>query len=315
MNCIKINRLVRGASLSVLIASAGLAAAANAGLVGVDVNQTPIAATADASTQSEFTADAKLSGAPDVEVSGVEGAAVEVGDVESVGVEAVKAHPIKPELVETVEYVVEAPVEETVAQPLDAASLLGTRAESTPGDSSVLGLSQLAKVAGSLLFVLLLILVLAKVAQRFGPGSLKAGNAMRVIEALPVSQKERLLLIEVHQSQYLLSVGAGGSRLLTEVARPEQSAAMGEGFAGAEEQALDQLLDEYRQETRFANSDAAAGEAAIEQAHDSAAGDPLFEEELAKASFNKTFTVLSGGEQLAVSPGQEEAGTGRGNHS
>ena len=74
----------------------------------------------------------------------------------------------------------------------------------------------------ALLLVVSLILALAWLAKRMpGVGSVTAANpALRVVGSLALGPRERLVVVEVGQTQLLISVGAGGTRALHTLAEP-----------------------------------------------------------------------------------------------
>lgn len=75
-----------------------------------------------------------------------------------------------------------------------------------------------ASVGGTLFalaLVLGLIFGLAWLARRMpGLSGLRGGNGLRVVAALPLGTRERLVVVEVGDTQLLLGTGAGGTRLL-----------------------------------------------------------------------------------------------------
>ncbi|HEU4775104.1 MAG TPA: flagellar biosynthetic protein FliO [Lysobacter sp.] len=74
----------------------------------------------------------------------------------------------------------------------------------------------------ALLLVVGLILALAWLARRMpGVGAATVGNpALRVVALLALGPRERVVVVEVGQTQLLLSVGAGGTRALHTLAEP-----------------------------------------------------------------------------------------------
>ena len=74
----------------------------------------------------------------------------------------------------------------------------------------------------ALLLVVGLILALAWLARRMpGVGAATVGNpALRVVGSLALGPRERVVVVEVGQTQLLLSVGAGGTRALHTLAEP-----------------------------------------------------------------------------------------------
>lgn len=86
-------------------------------------------------------------------------------------------------------------------------------------------------IGGALLALVLvvgLILALGWVARRM-PG-MRAGNrnaALRVVDSLTLGPRERVVVVAVGETQLLLGVGAGGTRMLHTLAQPLPEAAPG----------------------------------------------------------------------------------------
>lgn len=98
------------------------------------------------------------------------------------------------------------------------ALLLSTPTLSMAADAGVPA-SGLAGVASGLIAVLVLIVVLAWGVKRLQLGGGNAG-AIRVIAATPLGARERILLVEVGDTQLLVGVGGGGMRTLHVLDQP-----------------------------------------------------------------------------------------------
>ncbi len=71
------------------------------------------------------------------------------------------------------------------------------------------GFSQLAQVLGALVLVLVLIFGLATATQRLRLGRGANGRHLRIVDALALGERERLLLVDVAGERVLLGVAAG----------------------------------------------------------------------------------------------------------
>lgn len=91
-----------------------------------------------------------------------------------------------------------------------------------------LGMGELGQVTGSLLLVLLLIGGLAWGAQRLRLAKGSTGRHLRVVDALSLGTRERLLLVEVDGERILLGVAGGQLRRLHVLSAPAHP-----GFASA----------------------------------------------------------------------------------
>lgn len=90
----------------------------------------------------------------------------------------------------------------------------------TPAPLLPMGLGELGQVAGSLVLVLLLIGGLAWGAQRLRLTKGSAGRHLRVVDALSLGTRERLLLVEVDGERLLLGVAGGQLRRLHVLSAP-----------------------------------------------------------------------------------------------
>lgn len=104
-----------------------------------------------------------------------------------------------------------APILRALATALAAATPLGAALAADPAGPAAgsVGLSQLAQVLGALALVLVLIFGLALAAQRLRLGRNANGRHLRVIDALALGARERLLLVDVAGERVLLGVAGG----------------------------------------------------------------------------------------------------------
>jgi flagellar protein FliO/FliZ len=94
------------------------------------------------------------------------------------------------------------------------------------------GLAGVWEVALGLFVVIAAIVVLAWFARRVYPGAVQAGKHLRVLAALPLGARERLLLVEVGGAQLLLGVTPQQVTTLHELREPlELGAPPGGEFA------------------------------------------------------------------------------------
>ena len=98
-----------------------------------------------------------------------------------------------------------------------------------PASALPVGMGELGQVTGSLLLVLLLIGGLAWGAQRLRLAKGSTGRHLRVVDALSLGTRERLLLVEVDGERLLLGVAGGQLRclhVLSAPAHPEFASAL-----------------------------------------------------------------------------------------
>lgn len=284
MNKLKIKQLLAIPCLLFVTLQPVVSSHANAGLVNVE-------------PQLEKTITPLLVNAvDDVEVPLIQSS-------EGVGAGEIKAHRIDDELIESHEYSVQPPVDEAARETPRSSLLARETSPASFNQSNVLDGGQIVKIAASLLAVLALIFLLAKLAQRFGPSNWKGGQSMKVIEALAIAPRERLMLVEIHGLQYLISVGQGGSKLMTSIPKPPQDGWESNDFPITDDESLDELVNQFAKETKLAGDESAFQVTSEDSAM-------LADEDHLRASFNKTFTVLSGGEHMTGDNG--EPGSGRG---
>lgn len=80
----------------------------------------------------------------------------------------------------------------------------------------------------ALVLVIGLILVLAKLVKRipgFNPATGSSQGGMRLVSSLSVGTRDRLVVVATGQQQWLVGIGEGGPRLLSELAQPLQDVA------------------------------------------------------------------------------------------
>lgn len=91
-----------------------------------------------------------------------------------------------------------------------------------------------AGVTGALLLVLLVIGALAWGMRRFGRVQLGVSGAIRVLAASSVGQRERVVLVQVGETQLLLGVAPGRVQTLHVLEEPLSDPAPGQGTGFAE---------------------------------------------------------------------------------
>lgn len=96
----------------------------------------------------------------------------------------------------------------------------------------------------TLLLVLALFFALAWLLRRFRPGQITAGGQMKVIAGLSVGARERILLVEVGETQLLIGVSPGRVQTLHVLDQPLDAGVAassdGQGFAQRLQTALRQ---------------------------------------------------------------------------
>lgn len=112
------------------------------------------------------------------------------------------------------------------ATPEQQAALAGARAANAPAPANVLA-SQAPSAAGSLLqtvlslgFVIALLVGLAWLLKRFGPKHITGGTTVKLVGALSVGARERILVVEVGE-QWIV-VGASPGRMNALATMPRQ---------------------------------------------------------------------------------------------
>lgn len=112
----------------------------------------------------------------------------------------------------------------TAAPPATTASVgVPAPAPQSPANAGSLGGAVLA-----LVLVVGLILLLSWLARRMpglGLGAGGANPALRIVGSLALGPRDRLVVVEVGETQLLLGVGAGGTRTLHTLAEPLPAAA------------------------------------------------------------------------------------------
>lgn len=132
---------------------------------------------------------------------------------------------------------VAAPAAAPAATPEQQAALAGARAANAPAPSNVLA-GQAPSAAGSLLqtilslgFVIALLVGLAWLLKRFGPKHITGGTTVKLVGALSVGARERILVVEVGE-QWIV-VGASPGRMNALATMPRQEVAEAD-LAGAQ---------------------------------------------------------------------------------
>ena len=103
-----------------------------------------------------------------------------------------------------------------------------------PGLGEPVGVGDYLQTLGGLLVVVGLIFAVAWFMRRMGGLQAGSGGALRVLSALPVGQRERIVLVQVGGEQVLIGVAPGSVRLLHTLERPVEAEApqeAGGGFA------------------------------------------------------------------------------------
>ena len=83
-----------------------------------------------------------------------------------------------------------------------------TSASSVGGNAPVIGASNIVSMLLSLLLIILLIFVLAWFMRRMGGNTMLGSQAMKVVAALSLGPKEKVMLVEIAGEQILLGVTA-----------------------------------------------------------------------------------------------------------
>jgi flagellar protein FliO/FliZ len=96
--------------------------------------------------------------------------------------------------------------------------LVPSWAVAAPPESPVTG--QLIRLVIGLALVVVLVLVLAKFMARFGGGVIGARDSFRVVSSLPVGQRERVVVLQIGEQQFVLGVAAGQVSLLHRLEQP-----------------------------------------------------------------------------------------------
>ena len=88
--------------------------------------------------------------------------------------------------------------------------------ESAPAiaPSSLFTGDYLLQVVGSFVVVILLLVAVLVMLKRFNGVSTSMGGDMRVVSSVGVGQRERAVLVQVGEQQFLLGVGPGNVRIL-----------------------------------------------------------------------------------------------------
>ena len=88
--------------------------------------------------------------------------------------------------------------------------------ESAPAiaPSSLFTGDYLLQVLGSFVVVILLLVAVLVMLKRFNGVSTSMGGDMRVVSSVGVGQRERAVLVQVGEQQFLLGVGPGNVRIL-----------------------------------------------------------------------------------------------------
>jgi flagellar protein FliO/FliZ len=121
-------------------------------------------------------------------------------------------------------------------------ALLPATALAAPESS---GLTGLVQVISGLAIVLAAIAAVAWLLRRIGPLGQSAGHLIKVVATLPVSTKERLVLIEIQGEWLLLGVAPGRVSMLHRLDKPEQ--APGSALPEANQTFIQTLIQHVKQ--------------------------------------------------------------------
>ena len=113
-----------------------------------------------------------------------------------------------------------APVSEKQINLIDqqALSIRQGESEDSPyGSTGAVGIYLLAKVFTSLLIVIGCIFLISKFAQRFAARAVPNKDGIEILSATSLGGKERLLLVKVGEQKMLISSGAQGTQLVSEL--------------------------------------------------------------------------------------------------
>jgi flagellar protein FliO/FliZ len=123
------------------------------------------------------------------------------------------------------------------ATPEQQAALAGARAANAPAPNNVLA-AQAPSAAGSLVqtilslgFVIALLVGLAWLLKRFGPRHITGGTTVKLVGALSVGARERILVVEVGEQWIVVGASPGRMNALATMPRQEIDDA---GLAGAQ---------------------------------------------------------------------------------
>jgi flagellar protein FliO/FliZ len=129
------------------------------------------------------------------------------------------------------------PAAAPAATPEQQAALAGARAANAPAPNNVLA-AQAPSAAGSLVqtvlslgFVIALLVGLAWLLKRFGPKHITGGTTVKLVGALSVGARERILVVEVGEQWIVVGASPGRMNALATMPRQELDEA---GLAGAQ---------------------------------------------------------------------------------
>lgn len=111
---------------------------------------------------------------------------------------------------------------------------LAAAEQPVPGPAEPLGAGQYLQVGLSLLLIVLIIVVLAWLLRRVGNLPIGGGALIRVVAAVSLGQRERVVLLQVGEKQLLLGVAPGRVETLHVLDEPLTPEAVGRGGGFAE---------------------------------------------------------------------------------
>ena len=134
-----------------------------------------------------------------------------------------------------------APAAAPAATPEQQAALAGARAANAPAPANVLAgpapsaAGSLLQTGVSLVFVLGLLVGLAWLLKRFGPKTVTGGTTVKLVGALSVGARERILVVEVGEQWIVVGASPGRMNALATLPRQEVDDTLlhGQPVAGA----------------------------------------------------------------------------------
>ncbi len=119
---------------------------------------------------------------------------------------------------------------------------LARAGETVTGHPDPLSGGTLLQLLASLVLVLLVFAGLAWLLRRFMAGQPVGGGRLKVIEGLPLGPRDRLLLVQVGETQLLLGQSPGRLVALHVLERPLPAGSAGASFGEGLKQALQQRM-------------------------------------------------------------------------
>ncbi len=115
-----------------------------------------------------------------------------------------------------------------------ASTALATETEEKiPAMQPVLDTGSLGQLVLSLVLVVALILVVAWLLKRFGGFAATTSGNMKIIDALSMGTRERIVLLQVGEQQVLLGVSPGHVEMLCTLEKPVETTAQASALQGS----------------------------------------------------------------------------------